>query len=159
MRHPFDTVRVVLAGLAGLVLVGPAAAGPTVPHKESCDGQLTQVIQPSPKGPGTMNFVGKGVATHMGSYSIIGGHNFTNDGQVLNGRFTSTAADGSTISGVYFGTFTPIGGTRVRFNVTAVYQTGTGRLAGVTGRGAVVAVLDLSTGLFHYDTLGTWTFP
>ncbi len=140
-------------------------AGPTVPHRESCDGSLTSVVNPTPQNPvGSMTFLGKGVATHMGKYQITGGHTFRfNPGSTtagtLNGTFKSTAADGSTIAGIYFGTFAAQPNNTIRFDVTAVYQVGTRRLLGVTGRGAVVAILDAATGNFHYDTLGTWTFP
>ena len=75
------------------------------------------------------------------------------------GSFTSTAADGSTISGIYYGTFAPIGGGLFEFNVTAEWLVGTGRLEGVTGIGDVVAVLDGATGLLHYDTDATWDLP
>src|SRR5262249_15294734 len=86
-----------------LSFVPGVTAGPTVPHRESGDGQLTNVVQPPgpPPAVGLMEFVGRGKATHMGLYNIVGKHNFTSTGQVLNGGFTSTAADGSTISGTY----------------------------------------------------------
>jgi hypothetical protein len=74
------------------------------------------------------------------------------------GYFTSTAADGSTISGNYAGTYQIIGN-QVRYNVTANWVTGTGRLAGVTGTASVVALLNATTGTFHYDDVGTWTLP
>jgi hypothetical protein len=147
-----------LASLALLVFVLPVLAGPTVPHKESCDGVLTNVIPPSADAPGEMDFVGVGKATHMGQYHIVGGHLFTPEGDLV-GAFTSTAADGSTISGTYEGVFFPIGGTLYQFEVSVDYLVGTGRLAGVTGHAETVAILDAATGEFHYDTLGTWTLP
>jgi hypothetical protein len=152
MRHNFSKLRVALV-VALSMLALPAVAGPTVPHKESCDGTVAFPVA------GTLTFSGQGVATHMGRYAISGGNQTTADGRVINGTFTSVAADGSTISGVYSGTYTPLPNNRVRFDVTALWLQGTGRLAGVTGRAGVVAVLDLTTNTFHYDTLGTWTFP
>ncbi len=136
----------------GVFCAAGAAHAHTVPHKESCDGRLTSVT------PITMDFVGTGVATHMGKYHIVGGHLYFPDGTLF-GVFTSTAADGSTISGTYAGTFAPIGGTLFRFDVDVHYLTGTGRLAGVTGSADTVAILDMATGLFHYDTDGTWDRP
>jgi hypothetical protein len=50
----------------------------------------------------------------------------------------------------------PIGDNKVRFDVTAVWLEGTDRLEDVTGVGDVVAILDLTTLKFHYDTDGTW---
>jgi hypothetical protein len=148
--------------LLALVLALPAAAlsGPTVPHKESCDGQLTSVTPPSFTNPlGSMAGAGVGVATHLGRYTFQGAHNFTNAGQILNGQFVNTAADGSKISGTYAGTFTPIAPNVFRFNVRVHYLLGTGRLAGVTAVADVVAIVNVATGRFHYDTLGTWTKP
>ena len=141
-----------LASFVALGLAGPAGAQ-TVPHKEKCYGHLTGVTAT------TMDFVGVGNATHMGRYRIVGGHTYTPDGDVLDGTFTSTAADGSTISGTYEGTFTPLGGGLFRFEVSVEWSPGTGRLAGVTGVANVTAILDMVTGQLHYDTLGTWTFP
>jgi hypothetical protein len=144
---------VVLMTWTTLGLVQVAVAGPVVPHKESCNGTVAF------PAAGTLTFQGRGVATHMGLYTITGGNQITADGRVTYGTFTSVAADGSTITGIYFGTYTNLPNNMVRFNVTAVYQQGTGRLAGVTGQAAVVALLDLNTNTFHYDTLGTWTLP
>jgi hypothetical protein len=155
MSHLTSLRRTVLAlaALAALALGRPAAAGPTVPHKESCDGKVAF------PAAGSLTFAGQGTATHMGRYTISGGNQLTPDGKVTDGTFTSVAADGSTITGVYAGKYTPLPGNKVRFDVTVCWQTGTGRLAGVTGTGTVVAILNLNTNTYHYDTLGTWTFP
>jgi hypothetical protein len=163
-RLIFSLSLVVPALVASLCLVTPAVAGPTVPHKESADGKLTLSINPTPQNPlGTQTWIAQGNATHMGSYSQFGGHRFTapdalGRGLILMGYFTSTAADGSTISGNYAGTY-QIFGNQVRYNVTANWVTGTGRLAGVTGTAPVVALLNSTTGTFHYDDVGTWTLP
>lgn len=151
---------VPLTVLAALWLAGSAQAGPTVPHKASCDGQLTSVIPPTPTNPlGSMAVTGRGVATHLGGYTFQGTHNFTNDGRILNGQYTNTAADGSTVSGTYAGTFTPIAPNVFRFSVRVLYLSGTGRLAGVTGVCDAVATVNVANGFFHYDELGTWTLP
>src|SRR5262245_49224927 len=87
----------LLALAAALSLAGPARSDHphTVPHKEHCTGTLTDVV------PGTLFFAGVGRATHFGRYSIEGNNDFDALGNVLNGEFTTTAADGSTISGTY----------------------------------------------------------
>jgi hypothetical protein len=165
MNRPIFCRGLVLAVVAALVIACPGMAGPTVPHKESADGQLTLVINPTPKNPvGTMQWVAQGNATQMGKYGQTGGHNFSAPnaqgvGLVYNGTFTSTAADGSTISGSYSGTYTVLGNNQIRFNVTALWQTGTGRLAGVTGKADVVALMNATTGAFHYDDAGFWILP
>jgi hypothetical protein len=148
-------LALVLAAVGLLSLAVPAAAGPTVPHKESCDGAV------SFPSPGVLTFSGRGVATHMGRYNISGGNQITGDGRIINGTFTSIAADGSTISGTYSGTYVNLPNNRVRFDVTVHWlpSTGTRRLAGVSGVASVVALLDLNSNTYHYDTLGTWTFP
>jgi serine/threonine protein kinase len=40
-----------------------------------------------------------------------------------------------------------------------VWESGTGRLAGISGGADVVAVLDGLTGAFHYDFSGDWILP
>jgi hypothetical protein len=160
-------VRIALTLLAlgaSLIVASVALAGPTVPHKESADGQLTLQINPTQTSLGTMKWVAQGNATQMGKYSQVGSHNFSapnaqGQGLVLNGLFTSTAADGSTISGTYSGTYTLLGNNQIRFNVTAYWLTGTGRLAGITGQAPVVALMNATTGAFHYEDSGYWTFP
>jgi hypothetical protein len=164
-RHPLRLGPALLALAGSLSLAAPARAQTVVPHQESADGKLTLVVNPTPLAPlGTMNFVAQGVATHMGKYGEVGGHNFSAPnalgvGLVVNGVFKSTAADGSTIAGTYSGTYTVLGNNMIRFNVTAVYLTGTGRLTGVTGQTAVVALLNGATGNFHYDDKGFWVLP
>jgi hypothetical protein len=146
-------VLFALVTLGVLALAQPVAAGPTVPHKESCNGKVAFPAQ------GVLAFSGQGVATHMGKYAISGGNQITPDGQIRFGTFTSVAADGATITGVYSGTYTNLPNNTVRFDVTVFWQQGTGRLVGVTGQAAVVALVNLNNNTYHYDTLGTWTFP
>jgi hypothetical protein len=161
-----------LVGVAGPTppaLVGvfgrSADAGHFVPHRESTDGHLTSQINPSADNPlGTQTWVAAGKATHMGNYTEVGSHNFTAPdaqgvGLILNGVFTSTAADGSTISGTYSGTYQLLANNMVEYHVTPIWVQGTGRLAGITGQGDVVALLNGTTGTFHFDTDATWQLP
>jgi hypothetical protein len=145
------------------VVGGPNLDSVIATHRESVDGQITLTVPPTAADPlGRQEFAGAGFGTHLGRYTESGGHQFTapNEdgvGLVLNGRFTSVAADGATLSGTYFGTYTAQADGRVRFEVTAVYQGGTGRLSGVTGRADAVAVVQ-ADGALHFDTLGSLTF-
>src|SRR5262249_62247182 len=107
---------------------------------------------------GHMDFTAEGTATHMGKYTEMGGHDFYADGTLF-GSFKSTAADGSTIAGIYYGVFFPIDDCFFEFDGTAVWQVGTGRLEGVTGCGSVVAILDGTTLEFHFDADATWNMP
>ena len=139
--------------VAGLCLAGHALAKHPhqVPQKEHCTGTLTETTLTS------LRFAGEGTATHFGKYSTSGGNNIVPDpmnpliGQVTDGTFTTIAADGSTISGIYSGTYTVLGPSSIRFDVVAIWQTGTGRLAGVTGQGNVVAFLDGNTAGSHFE--------
>jgi hypothetical protein len=143
-----------LALLTGAALSAPA--GPhTVPHRERCDAVMTALQ------PGSLWFTGQGVATHFGRYTIEGTNDFDDQGQVQNGQFTTTTADGATISGIYSGGWSVLPSGKIRFDVEVQWLQGTGRLQGVTGQADVVAILD---GLFvgarcHYVTDGTLTFP
>jgi hypothetical protein len=132
-----------------------AAQAQTVPHKEHCTGTLVEVV------PGTLFFAGEGHATHFGDYSITGSNDFDDQGNVTNGQFTTVAADGSTISGTYEGTYTVLADGKIQFKVHVLWLEGTGRLEGVTGEADTVAILDgLEPGAaFEYDTKGTLTFP
>src|SRR5262245_61655945 len=143
-RYVSSRAATLALGIAStLCFTQPAAAGPTVPHKETSDGTVTFTA------PDALTFKGPALATHLGRYSTSGGNQTTADGRIINGTFKSIAADGSTISGTYSGTFTPLANNKVRFNVDAVWVRGTGRLAGVTGRGSVVAIVDLNTNTYH----------
>jgi hypothetical protein len=143
------------AALVSALGIGGDSHAHTVPHKEHCQGTLTRVV------PGTLYFAGEGEATHFGKYTITGSNDFDAAGHVLDGKFTTIAADGSTISGVYAGTYTVLGPDQVRFDVHVLWLEGTGRLAGVTGEADTVAFLNgVATGShFEYVTNGTLTFP
>jgi hypothetical protein len=134
---------------------GRAGAGVIVPHREHATGTLTDVV------PGTLYFAGTGTAAHFGRYTITGSNCFDDQGNVLNGTFTTTAADGSTISGIYSGTYTVLSDGTVRFDVQVQWLEGTGRLARVTRDADVVAYLDgVYPGAgFEYFTVGTLTLP
>lgn len=132
-----------------------AFASVTVPHREQCSGTLTAVA------PGSLSFAGRGVATHFGQYTITGSNDFDDQGNVLNGQFTTVTSDGSSITGNFSGTYTLLSSGQVRFDVIVHWVAGSGRLAGVTGTADVVAILDGVTpgAAFEYETLGALTFP
>jgi hypothetical protein len=154
MRHNIPKFSLALAVLA--LACSPGAAGEhTVPHKERGKGTLEDV------GAGFLTFAGGGKATHFGKYTQTGGNEFDDMGQVLNGFFTTTAADGSTISGIYFGSYTVNDDGTVTFDVTALWLEGTGRFEGVTGEARVIAHLEgvFEGARYEYVTKGTLTFP
>lgn len=154
MRHYITKLSLALTILA--LACSPGVAGErTVPHKEHGKGELEDV------GEGFLTFMGGGVATHFGKYTQTGGNEFDDMGNVTDGFFTTTAADGSTISGIYFGSYTVNDDGTVTFDVTALWQEGTGRFEGVTGEARVIAQLEgvFAGAKYEYVTEGTLTFP
>lgn len=141
--------------IAASLVCSQGAEAKTKQHRERCTGTITDVIN------GNLSFAGQGLATHFGRYTIEGSNDVDDQGNVLNGQFTTTAADGSTLSGVYSGTYTPLPDGRFRFDVHASWLVGTGRLEGVTGEGDVVALLQgVAPGdAFEYVTRGFLDFP
>ena len=141
--------------MAATLLVGLSSATTDVPLREKAVGTVTSLA------PGHIAFAGVGTATHLGKYTEVGSNDFDDQGHIFNGQFVITAADGSTISGTYSGTYTPLASGKIQFNVTATYTLGTGRLAGVTGHSNIVAVLDeLALGAaLQYAGLGTLVLP
>jgi len=79
----------------------------------------------------------------------------------VSGHDTLLAADGSTISANYTGTYTPLATGQIRFDLSVTWHTGTGRLTGATGQSNLVAFLDgLAPGAaFRYESLGNLVLP
>jgi len=149
-----------LTVVIGLGQAGPAAADTTVPIRGSANGQVILQIDPTDENPvGVQVYEAKGQSTLLGRFTDRGISFFTSDGSVT-GVFVLTAADGSTVSGSYSGTLVPIPDTpNFEFELEAVFESGTGRLAGISGGGTTVGVLDGHTGAFHFDVSGDWILP
>jgi hypothetical protein len=149
----------VLAAIGGLGL-GSAVLAQTVPHKEKAVGTIDSLSFPD-AGTAVQKWSGVGEATQMGRYTQSGRHSIDLATGEVSGVFTSTAADGSTISGTYDGTVTEIDPGVFLFDVTAHWLTGTGRLEGVTGQAHVLAVvLGIDAGsTFNYRDEGFWFLP
>ena len=163
MKRFFDVRRIACPILAIGVGLGLASAvqAQTVPHKEKASGTIdvSELISPTvaaQAGSGT------GTATHMGRYSQAFHHKVDLlTGAIFDGEFTSVAADGSTTSGIYSGSFTINGDGTVSYHVTAIWLGGTGRLEGVTGIAEVVAEASGVTpgSTFKYVDEGVWYLP
>jgi hypothetical protein len=145
----------VSTALATLALVGVAEAAATVPMKERATGALVTFV------PGQMSYTGQGHATHLGHYKVTGSANFDALGNVFNGQFTQVAADGSTLSGTHSGTYAPVPSGQIRFDVDLVWVSGTGRFAGATGQGDLVAFLaaPVPGGTLSYEATGSLVLP
>jgi len=141
--------------LAAGLLVGVAVAAAEVPFKAKGIGTVTSLV------PGHIEFAGVATGTHLGKYIEVGGNDFDLVGNISNGSFTITAADGSTLSGIYSGTYAPLPTGELKFTLNVQYQIGTKRLTGVTGQAELVAVLpNLAPGtVFQYRGIGSLLFP
>lgn len=120
---------------------------------------MSELIAPT---VAVQEFSGGGNATHMGKYTQTGSHKVDlATGEIFDGEFTSVAADGSTASGVYSGSFTINADGTVSYFVSAIWLGGTGRFEGLFGIADVEA---LATGVepgstFEYVTDGAWLLP
>jgi hypothetical protein len=141
-----------LLSVVACLSLADSARAQAVPHKEKSTGQII-----SDTGR-RQDWVAAGQGTHLGNYTEEGHHNYSADGS-LSGAFTMTAADGSTISGTYEGSFAPIGGGFFQFDVAVQWLEGTGRLEGVTGSGTASAILDGATGEIVISAGGLWELP
>jgi hypothetical protein len=152
---------VILTAVALLCWPAPTLAGPPVPYKDRVSGQAAPPTGTYPTFNVTLT--GKGAATYLGRFTMIGAETLTFDpgsltSGVVDGTFTYFGVDGKTTnSGTFTGRFTLLatGGRRLDLTVTAQ---GTGRLAGVTGT-AKATVFSDAAGKFTYTSVGTATFP
>src|SRR5262249_5718138 len=144
-------------GVAALVRMNGSTHQHSVPIKGSADGQVIFQIDPTLQNPvGVQVYEATGESTLLGRFTDQGISYFTLDGSVT-GTFVVTAADGSTVSGSYSGTLAMIPGTLdFEFELESVIESGTGRLAGISGGDTTVGVLDGLTGAFHFDASGVW---
>jgi hypothetical protein len=155
----------ILTAAALLCWAAPTLAGPTVPYKDHASGtaEVTGVIDPGPPPILAIRIHGFGEGTHLGLYEFDGHHilNFQT-GEVEDGESTLTAADGSTMSGIYFGTSTTRPDGTLEIDLTVLSLGLTGRLEGVTSV-FQTTVLATQTGPTTFDftwtSEGTWTFP
>jgi hypothetical protein len=150
-RFTLRSLFVVLSLVAGLSVAGSAWAQ-SVPHMESSSGQIFNVTATQ------FEWVAEGQGTHFGSYSESGITRYYADG-TCEGEFTVTAADGSTIGGIFYGTLFDLGGGYTGFDVTVEWLAGTGRLEGVSGIGSATAAVENATGKAEITASGTWEKP
>ena len=149
---PYTRLLLLTVVITAAVCAARAAKPEAVQHSEHCIGTITSF------SPTAIEFTGNGVATHFGKYTIAGGHQYDEKGNISNGKFISTAADGSTISGMYKGTVTVLPDGLGRSDLQVVWQSGTGRFSRMTGEGNVVCIHGMGTGgRLEYVTSGNLT--
>jgi hypothetical protein len=150
----YATSFVLLLSVITLAPLAKADGAQPVPHKEHCLATITTFTAD------TIEYAGSGNATHLGRYTIVGGHHYDADGNLFDGDFVSTAADGSTLFGVYTGTTTILPDGTGRSDLHVQWIGGTGRLAGVSGEGDVVCFHGLIVGAaLEYFTDAVITRP
>ena len=156
-------VFVVLAGLAGMVLVGPSAtaAGPR-PFEADFAGQA--VFTPT-STPGILSGIGSGSgqATHLGrvEVSVTETLDLTSPTGViaLEGRMIMVAANSDELHWNYSATGTPPDASGdIMLNGTFVITGGTGRFSSAAGEGSFQGVGSVVTGMASFTYTGTISF-
>jgi len=144
----------------GVLACASPAQGETVPYKEKGAGHIDALYFPSPT-IAVQEWSGGGLATHLGKYTQSGIHAIDLTTGAISGHFTTIAADGATLTGHYDGYIVLNADGSVGYFVTAHWDVGTGRLAGVTGIGDVVAIADSAFpgAAYSYVTDGELQFP
>jgi hypothetical protein len=157
-------LSLILTAAALSCWTAPVLADHNVPFKSSGSGIVTGLDQRNLPFV-SQEYYGTGVASHLGYAELSGGHTLlflsAHGGLILDGTFTLTAADGSKLSGTYDnGTFQREGEV-VYLSGTFRFETGTDRLAGVTGEAdtdVTAAGRDVGS-TFFWNMEGTLTFP
>jgi hypothetical protein len=150
MLHRLKFIVVALSILVPALFATGAGPSGSIPHKEHCVGTITSYA------PGAVAYTGQGVGTQFGQYTIVGSHAVDEQGNIFNGTFTSTAADGSTIHGIYTGSASLVGNGVARSDLHVTWLGGTGRFDGVVGQGDVVCFHGTTAGsAMEYSTEGT----
>jgi hypothetical protein len=160
-RYVPVSTKALLVAVALLGFTSASRAGELEPVFEVCSGKITAVAVLS-QTEVMQSFAGTGLNSIIGKYKIKGSHVADiATGQILDGQFTTTAHDGSTISGTYSGTFTEVATGVFQYEVRVYWLKGTGDLEGVIGVADVVAVVkgtDVGSP-FVYLTDGAWLLP
>lgn len=155
------TIRgIIAAALAiGTLPVGAAApagaVGADVPFMVTLSGTATADF-PS----GTVEWVGGGMATHLGQVKSVGHIQITgpdsscSSGVANTNRETLTAPNGDTLTFTSVDVACPLSATASHGTGSWTTTGGTGRFAGVTGSGTADGEADFATGAFHATFAG-----
>ena len=142
--------KLLLLALVALAIPLQAVAGDQIPFKSSETGTF-QIIGSGETSGIVVDVTGSGHATGLGNYSA---HYreclLPATGTVIEGSFTLTAADGSTVFGTYDGQAAPSGSPSVlAFEDPGVITGGTGRFAGAAGTVTQSGLANLATGEYE----------
>ena len=129
-RYVPRSTQALLVAAALLGFASASRADDLEPVYETCSGKITAVAVVSDTQV-MQSFAGTGFNSIIGKYKIKGSHVVDlATGEILDGQFTTTARDGSTISGTYSGTFSEVATGIFRFDVKVLWLEGTGDLEG-----------------------------
>jgi hypothetical protein len=141
----------LLALAAATVTVGVAAAGNQVPLKARDSGSFAVVA-----AAGTViqtSDTASGEGTQLGRYTMVAGERIDLvSGEITQGYFTITAANGDTLTGTYSGK--ALGGL-TGYDVSGPITGGTGRFAGATGTIVFNGTVDPTAPTFSDVVTGT----
>lgn len=152
IRTAVSMVSFMLAALAAIWLVGPAAASEQVPFNGSLEAAVTR----SPISPTLVSVVldGGGNASHLGRFTFTAPHVVDTVTRLATGTYQFTAANGDQVFANFVGQATPTATPGVISIVeNATITGGTGRFAGATGTFTVVRLYDTLNG----TTVGSFT--
>jgi hypothetical protein len=151
MRTP---LALAIAALA-LATAAPALTADTTPFRASIPITFASAAVPSPCSLVRVDVHGLGNATHLGRFESAEWYHCFDPARPLeftDGRYTFTAADGSTIHGSYFGRFLPTSDPSVlsidgRWTIAG----GTGRFRGASGGGVATGTSGAAAGVLVLD--------
>ena len=154
MNRFTSAARLALAVVAVVGVVGPVAAGDSVPFKGSLGGALGDRT-PGP-APGTFHdrWEMTGTATHLGRFELVEDAevDFRTAPPTGEGTATFVAANGDTLVAEFYGYSEPVAPGVVRIIEYATITGGTGRFAKAGGSYTCERLFDLATG----ETVGSF---
>ena len=156
MKRYRSTAGIALALALVLGLIGPLAAGESVPFKGTLAGDVTVTPAPPPLGPPLLSadVEATGNATHLGKFALDIPHLVNPAKGTACGTYTFTAANGDMVFADFAGIATPTAVPGVLYIVeTAKITGGTGRFAGATGSFTTERLYDRIAG----TTVGTFS--
>jgi hypothetical protein len=157
MKRYSSTASLVLAVVAVLGLVGPAAAGDQVPFKGKLEGDVTRTLAPPIV---LVDIDATGTATHLGRFTLDVPHVVNPVTRTAVGSYQFTAANGDTVYAEFTGQAyaTDVPGV-VYIEESATITGGTGRFAGATGSFKVERLFDMTAGTTVGSFEGTISSP
>jgi hypothetical protein len=158
MKRYSSAASRVLAVVAVLGLVGPAAAGDQVPFEGKLDGDVTHASVDAQTDAVLVEATGN--ATQLGRFVVSVPHLVNLPTRTAAGYYEFTAANGDTVYAEFTGQATPTATAGViSIKETATITGGTGRFAGASGSFVVERLYDRIAGTTVGSFEGTISTP